>query len=193
MKQLILVLVSLFMLTISNAQNGGQSDANSSIKITFVGYTTHGKAIVKLTNKQNCWAKLRITATPESRTKWVSPLGSDTFHVTIPSNGKIRGKSETNCDCPDFGNVEIIVSPHSLPISSVSISATRVNAKTFKLNLALGQVDGVNNFVIVKIQPTASSEQQNIVIRIPDGKSNYTYVATLTYANKTWSVVNETK
>lgn len=191
MKNLILVLVSIFTLTFANAQNNGQANENPTVKIELAGWTTGNQAIVKVYNKQSCTVDIKLNATGfvtvnVPANSWVL------VNVTPPANGKVQAKAQLGCNTQDLGQVELDLFA-SLPISSVSISATRVNASTFKLNLALGQVDGTNNIVIVKIRPNVTTEPQSIVVPIPDGLSNTTYVVNLTYTNKSWKVLKTAK
>ncbi len=190
MKNLIMLLFGVFLFTSVNAQNGGQHFENNSVKIEQVGLSLTGQAIVKTTNKQTCFADIKVSfGSNDTRTKNIVGLGSDTFHITIPQNRKVQAKTETNCGSADFGQVELTLSSTSLPISSISISYKRVNSNTFILQLNLGTVDGTNNEVRVNIRPKGSSTTQQIKIPIPDGLSNKTYDVTLTYKNNQWVVI----
>lgn len=125
MKRLLLIPL-LIACGLMNAQNGGQANENSSVKIEFIGLTAFGQAIIQVTNKQECEASIRIDYGNKHRSKIVVPLLADTFLIALPSSMKVRAKAETNCGTTDYGQVECNVGVTSTPLKYKDFSVRQI-------------------------------------------------------------------
>lgn len=178
----IIGLVLLLISTVIYGQNGGQYAENSSVKITQLVSTIPGKVVIQVTNKQSCSADIRISYDNEHRVKSIYSI--DTFQITIPSNGKVRAKAETNCGFADYGQVELNLNA-SLPISYVNLSGRWINDNTIQLYIKVGEVTG-NNSIKIQIK---GYEPLFVNINEEQG-SDKTYVLVLKYQDK-WIITQK--
>jgi len=137
MKKTLIALV-MMLPALSYAQgNGGISNENASTKIEWVSHSQNGQYVVRVTNKQNCTAEMRVQwgGTNQFRAKTMSSGASDTFHITPPPTPRcfLGAKPNTSCtNTTEMGTVEINVC-NTLPVKFSSITGQRVGPRSVKL------------------------------------------------------------
>lgn len=123
MKKYILGILSLALMTSSFAQNGGQLNENSSLKIEFAGFY-NGQTVIKATNKQSCSATAKFTFTgggSGTQYKALPANGFDTVRMLIPitSNAKVQANMESGCQNYETGVVELKLNLTAMPVTGL--------------------------------------------------------------------------
>ncbi len=145
MKQLCLLLFMITTWLMSSAQNGGQYAENNSVKVEQLVGLVNSKMQVKVYNKQDCNVTIRISYGNTHINVFVSSNSSKV--VLIPLNiTKIQVKTETNCGCADFGQVELQLNK-SLPITFKYLNVTRIGNE-YNVTFEASSTDGEGQFNI---------------------------------------------
>lgn len=136
MKRFLIGLLMLLPVLGFSQGNGGITNENTSTKIEWVGQNS-GKYIVRVTNKQNCAADMRVQwgGNGSFRVKNIAANSSDTFWVSPNSspNCFLGAKPETACsNSMEMGTVELNVC-QALPVTFTSIVGQRVGPRSVKL------------------------------------------------------------
>jgi hypothetical protein len=164
---------------VGSAQNGGQSNENSSVKIEQTGFTTSGKAIIKVSNKQTCPANIRLSHGNTQRVKSIHGVGNDTFQITVTNNTKIQAKTETNCGSADFGQVELRIVGSTLPVKFTDISGRRIDDATIQLTFKAEEDNTIKHYVIMVSFDGGKTYTQKMLV-FPNGIDGFkTYTVTL--------------
>lgn len=143
MKHLILALLMAISIP-SFAQNGGQYPENNSVKLEYLG---GGK--VKVTNKQSCTSIIRLN---DGKTEGDISIPGNSFVLYIlpaelQTNIRIRAKNTSNCNCPDFGYVELFLS--SLPVIFTDFKVTKESGTNVRVNFNIENPVNVGKFYIM--------------------------------------------
>ena len=143
MKVLILALLTAISIS-SMAQNGGQFPENNSVKLEYLG---GGK--VKVTNKQSCTAIIKLN---DGKTEGDISIPGNSFVLYIlpaelQTNIRIKAKNTSNCNCPDFGWVEIFLT--SLPVTFTNFNVTRESGTNVRVNFNIENPVNVGKFYIL--------------------------------------------
>lgn len=131
MKRLLSIIVLLFVIAQLNAQttlsgNGGQYAENGSVKLQFGGLISGRLVWLKVWNKQNCTANMRVSNGSERVMNNITPNSYDTIQITVPIDYKIKAKTTTNCGGTDFGWVELVIPASALPVTFKDIKVTLI-------------------------------------------------------------------
>lgn len=127
MKIFILSVLTLLTMSTVFAQNGGQQNFNSSIKIEFAGFYG-SQTVIKATNFQTCTATAKFTQTGNSSVlqfKTLPANGFDTIHMLIPitNHAKVQANMESGCNGFESGVVELNLDLTAMPIILTSWTA----------------------------------------------------------------------
>lgn len=164
MKKCYLVIVLLTWSIICFSQNGGQANENASSKIEEIGFNgTY--VIIKVTNKQNCTAEMRVSFGNDTRQKSIPALASDTFYGISPQNNRVTAKTLTNCGVADFGLVELVVCK-LLAVKNINITARKINNSTIELLITSEEDINLNYY---RIDITFGNNKMKRTILFPDG------------------------
>src|ERR1041385_4203728 len=105
--------------------NGGQYAENGSVKLEFGGLISGRTVWLKVWNKQDCTADMRVSNGTERVMNNIASYNYDTIHIVVPTDFKIKAKTLTNCGGTDFGWVELTIPASSLPATILSIKVTK--------------------------------------------------------------------
>lgn len=146
------------------AQNGGQYPENNSVKLEYIG---GGK--VKVTNKQSCTAIIRLN---DSETEGDLSIAGNSFVIYILPNDlltniHIKAKSTSNCNSPDFGWVELVLS--SLPLKFVGFDLVNDYGTLCTVKFQVAEVDNVHHFNILVSTDGIIWTKKDSVKTIPNG------------------------
>lgn len=120
MKHLKLIFALMLCPFLIFAQNGGQFLENAALKLQYAG-NTNGTYYVKITNKQDCNASVRVVVGTADQSITIAKGGFYLYPVppTVPYL-KLKAKPLTDCGCGDMGWVEI--SLIAMPVTFTKIS-----------------------------------------------------------------------
>lgn len=139
------MLATTLLRTQAQGQNGGQSTESASLKLELAG-TTNYRAVIKATNKQNCFVNVKFDHNGQTIIKPIPPFGSDTIHITLPEC-IIKAKPMTNCgNNADMGWVELNVCV-ALPIKFEWIKTRQIDTHTVELQFKPSEVDGKEFYI----------------------------------------------
>jgi hypothetical protein len=147
MKNLILALLSPFLIGTALCQNGGQAPENNSVKLEYAGNIS-GIYYVKVTNKQSCESEIKVNDGQTESTITVSGNGTYMFPLPagITGNLKVKAKNTTACNNTDYGWIEL--SLVGLPVKFVSFNTTRISDTEFWVNFEIAEATNVKHFNI---------------------------------------------
>jgi hypothetical protein len=112
--------------------NGGQYAENGSVKLEFGGLISGRLVWLKVWNKQNGTADIRVTNGTDVTVSGIPAHSYDTIHIVVPTDFKIKAKALTNLGGTDFGWVELYVPASSLPATILSIKVTKIRIQRTK-------------------------------------------------------------
>lgn len=145
MKKVLLSLLLLTVASLGKAQNGGQANENAALKIEYVTTTT-GLVTVKVTNKNNCTANIRVQWGQLFRSKDVAGLQMDTFILPTQTARFIMAGSVSPCSGYQ-GQVEIDYIT-VLPITFEYIYVRQVSERIVNVQFKVSETDGTDRFNI---------------------------------------------
>lgn len=132
------IITMLVAVTCANAQtsltsgNGGQYAENGSVKLEFGGLISGRLVWLKVWNKQNGTADVRVTNGTDVTVSGIPAYSYDTIHIIVPTNLQIKAKALTNLGGTDFGWVELDVPASSLPATILSIKVAKIRIQRIK-------------------------------------------------------------
>ena len=146
MKKRFLTLLSLLVVSLSQAQNGGITNENASLKLEYAGMA-NGMTVVKVTNKDTCQTNARVQWAQYYRTKDIPALSSDTFHLQTQVNCFIMASSISTCRNRYDGQVEINYC-QVLPIRFEYLIVRQVSERVVNVVFKVAEADGTDRFNI---------------------------------------------
>jgi hypothetical protein len=153
----------------SFAQNGGQSNESTSLKIEQIGYG-NDQAYIIVTNKQSCTSNVEVKFNGLTKIYTVSGKEIDTVFVPAPIGTKIKAKPLTGCGSFDNGNLELTIFPSALPVKFVSFIATENKGKVTLQWIA--EEEQVSHYII---QESLNGTDWNNTALIFSDNGNYSY------------------
>lgn len=175
MKHLILALLMAISIS-SFAQNGGQYPENNSVKLEYLG---GGK--VKVTNKQSCTAIIRLN---DGKTEGDISIPGNSFVLYIlpaelQTNIRIRAKNTSNCNCPDFGYVELFLS--SLPVTFTNYDITKENKTNVRVNFNIENPVNVGRYEVMVSTDGRTWHKKG---ELPHAANSKSYTTTINLSSK---------
>ncbi|CAB4142821.1 hypothetical protein UFOVP449_81 [uncultured Caudovirales phage] len=170
------ILYSIFILIlplITLAQNGGQSNENSVLKINYIGYSG-SYFLFKIENKQNCAVRIQYTHSGNTRMLDTTIEALSVFLYKIPSTfsekfiAKARSRSFCPNELPDQGWVEAETISSTLPVTFMGIFVKKINHNTLNVKFKVDE-DNTIKFYRVLISIDGGKKYINKIILFPNG------------------------
>jgi len=136
----------LLTINLTQAQNGGISNENASLKLEYAGMA-NGMIVVKVTNKDTCETNARVQWAQNYRNKNIPALSSDTFHLQTMNNCFIMASSTSLCRNHNTGRVEINYC-QILPITFEYLYVRQISDRIVNIKFKVSEADGTDRFNI---------------------------------------------
>lgn len=166
------ILVASLLITIKGiCQNGGQYPENGSLKLEYIG---GGK--VKLTNKLSATSVIKLN---DGMTEGDLSVPGNSFVIYILppallTNIHVKAKNISNCQAPDCGWVELVLS--SLALKFTSFDLKNEYGPLCKASIKVADVVNVNKFYIMVSTDGVTWIKKDSIKAIPNGTDYFTTI-----------------
>ena len=146
MKKVFLTLLGMIVVSLSQAQNGGMSNENNSLKLEYVS-STNGITVVKVTNKDTCESNVRVQWSQLLRRKFIPGLSSDTFNL-INQNSRCFIMATSSSPCRNSNDGQVEINYCLLPIKFEYIYVRQISDRLVNVQFKVSEADGTDRFNI---------------------------------------------